>query len=247
MRAERRAEPRAAIRWRGSSAAAAPPWRSNPSPGPSGRSARALAVVWAALAFGLAEVDDRGRSCWRCWRVAGVGAALRCSCAGCGASAGRAPAAARARVDATLPGRPLAALRDTPALGRDDPGAQAVWAAHLARMRRLAATARPVRGGPAAREPRPLGVPAGGAGGAGRGGWSSRATAASSSVAAALAPAPGTAVAAGPSFEGWAEPPAYTGRPTLYLPEVPGDAPVSVPQGTVVTLRVYGARRALRA
>ena len=40
------------------------------------------------------------------------------------------------------------------------------------------------------------------------------------------------AVAAGPSFEGWAEPPAYTGRPTLYLPEVPGDAPVSVPQGT---------------
>ena len=51
---------------------------------------------------------------------------------------------ARARIDATLPGRPLAALADRPALGRDDPGAQAVWAAHLARMRRIAATARPV-------------------------------------------------------------------------------------------------------
>ena len=46
---------------------------------------------------------------------------------------------------------------------------------------------------------------------------------ASSSVTAALQPAPGAAVAAGPSFEGWAEPPAYTGRPTLYLPEVSGE------------------------
>ena len=51
---------------------------------------------------------------------------------------------ARARIDATLPGRPLATLRDRPALGRDDPAAEAVWAAHLARMRRLAASARPV-------------------------------------------------------------------------------------------------------
>ena len=51
----------------------------------------------------------------------------------------------------------------------------------------------------------------------------------------------GAAAAAGPSYEGWAEPPAYTGRPTLYLPEVPGDKPVAVPEGTQVTLRVYGA------
>ena len=60
-------------------------------------------------------------------------------------------------------------------------------------------------------------------------------------VATVLGPAPGAAVAAGPSFEGWAEPPAYTGRPTLYLPEVPGGAPVAVPEGTQVTLRVYGS------
>ncbi|HVH02585.1 MAG TPA: DUF4175 family protein, partial [Amaricoccus sp.] len=59
-------------------------------------------------------------------------------------------------------------------------------------------------------------------------------------VSAVLAPVPGTAVAAGPSFEGWAEPPAYTGRPTLYLPEVPDGTPVAVPEGTKVTIRVYG-------
>ena len=53
-------------------------------------------------------------------------------------------------------------------------------------------------------------------------------------------PPPAAATAAGPSYEGWAEPPAYTGRPTLYLPEVAGDAPIAVPQGTVVTLRAYG-------
>ena len=61
-----------------------------------------------------------------------------------------------------------------------------------------------------------------------------------SSVQAALPADPAAAVASGPSYEGWAEPPAYTGQPTLYLPEIPGDAPVAVPQGTVVTLRVYG-------
>jgi uncharacterized protein (TIGR02302 family) len=59
-------------------------------------------------------------------------------------------------------------------------------------------------------------------------------------AAGALRPAPGAAVATGPSFEGWAEPPAYTGRPTLYLPEVASGAPVSVPEGTKVTLRAYG-------
>ena len=146
---------------------------------------------------------------------------------------------ARARIDATLPGRPLAALRDAPALGRDDPGAQAVWAAHMARMRRLAAQAKAVPADLrlAARDP-----------------WALRLMAlvlllaacvfardpAVQSVQATLRPDPAAAVAAGPTYEGWAEPPAYTGRPTLYLPEVPGGAPVSVPQGTVVTLRVYG-------
>ena len=101
----------------------------------------ALAVLWAALAFGLAEVATRNQLL-AALGLAGLVRPRASRLRACAASAGRAPAAARARVDATLPGRPLATLRDPPALGRDDPGAQAVWAAHLARMRRLAATAR---------------------------------------------------------------------------------------------------------
>ena len=197
----------------------------------------ALAAFWAALAFGLAEITSRQQLA----ALVAVGSLVLLALLALGIRRFRWPteAAARARIDATLPGRPLASLRDTPAMGRDDPGAQAVWAAHLARMRRIAALARPVRADLrlASRDP-----------------WALRLMALVlliaallfardprfETVSAALRPAPGAAVAAGPSFEGWAEPPAYTGHPTLYLPEVAGDAPLAVPEGTVVTLRVYG-------
>ncbi len=197
----------------------------------------ALAAFWAALAFGLAEITTRQQLA----ALVGVGSLMLLALLALGVRRFRWPTevAARARIDASLPGRPLASLRDTPALGRDDPGAQSVWAAHLARMRRLAAQARPVRADLrlASRDP-----------------WALRLMALVlllaaavfardpriETVSAALRPAPGAAVAAGPSFEGWAEPPSYTGHPTLYLPEVASDAPVAVPEGTVVTLRVYG-------
>ncbi len=197
----------------------------------------ALAVLWAALAFGLAEITTRTQllvlgvlaGVLVVWLLVYAVRSFRWP----------SEAAARARIDATLPGAPLAALRDTPALGLDDPGTQAVWAAHLARMRRVAASAVPARAD--------LRL-------AGRDPWALRLMAlvlliaagvfardpGIESVAAALQPGPGSTVATGPSFEGWAEPPAYTGRPTLYLTEVPGDRPVSVPEGTKVTLRVYG-------
>ena len=196
-----------------------------------------LAVLWAALAFGLAEITTRGQL----MAILGIAGAGLLALLVLGLRRFRWPraAAARDRIDATLPGRPLATLRDRPALGRDDPGAEAVWAAHLARMRRLAAGARPVVADLrlAARDP-----------------WALRLGALVAlvaalvfardrgveSVAAALQAPPAAATAAGPSYEGWAEPPAYTGRPTLYLPEVAGDAPIAVPQGTVVTLRAYG-------
>ncbi|HVL21049.1 MAG TPA: TIGR02302 family protein, partial [Amaricoccus sp.] len=197
----------------------------------------AAAFAWAAFAFGLAEVLTRGQVAV----VASLVALLLLGLLGLGVRRFRWPttAAARDRLDATLPGRPLASLRDAPALGADDPGARAVWAAHLARMRRLAARARPIV--PDLRLARfdP---------------WALRLGALVAvlaalvfapdrrveSVVAALGAAAGPEVAAGPSFEGWAAPPAYTGRPTLYLPEVSGAAPVSVPQGTRITLRAYG-------
>ncbi len=130
-------------------------------------------------------------------------------------------------------------MRDTAALGAEDAGARAVWAAHIARMRRAVLAARAVGPDPrlATRDP-----------------WALRLAALTALIAAALfargeglvgvpaalAPGAGTAMVTGPSFEGWAEPPAYTGRPTLYLPEVPADRPVSVPVGTRITLRAYG-------
>ena len=198
----------------------------------------AVLAIWAALAFGLAEITTRNQFLG----FAGVAVLVLLALLSLGVMRFRWPsvAAARARIDATLPGQPLASLQDTPALGRDDPGAQSVWAAHMARMRRLAATARPAQADLrlASRDP-----------------WALRLMALVLAIAAlvfagdrgaelvvaALQPAAGAAVAAGPSFEGWAEPPAYTGRPTLYLPEVSGETPVAVPEGTKVTLRVYGA------
>ena len=236
MRAERRAsrgrDPLARVLWRSRAAMVLESFTRAFWPLGS-----AVALVWAALAFGLAEVTTRPQL------MAAMGAAglglLVLLILGLRRFRWPSVADARARIDATLPGRPLAALADRPALGRDDPGAQAVWAAHLARMRRIAATARPVMADLrlAAHDP-----------------WALRLVALVALIAAGLfardrgveavgtvlAPAPGTAVAAGPSFEGWAEPPAYTGRPTLYLPEVPGGAPVAVPEGTRVTIRVYG-------
>ncbi|MCB1362174.1 MAG: DUF4175 family protein, partial [Rhodobacteraceae bacterium] len=56
---------------------------------------------------------------------------------------------------------------------------------------------------------------------------------------------PGSAGAAvGPSWEGWIVPPAYTGRPGLYLNEIDRDA-FEVPQGSRVVLRFYGRVGAL--
>ncbi len=196
-----------------------------------------LAAFWAAIAFGLSEVLSRGQLVFALALAAG--ASVYFLVIGIRAFIWPSLDDARARVDATLPGRPLAALRDTAALGAEDPGARAVWAGHLERMRRAALGARPVGPEPrlATRDPFALrlaalvaliaaAIFARGEGLVG--------------VPAALAPGGGSAMATGPSFEGWAEPPAYTGRPTLYLPEVSADRPVSVPAGTRITLRAYG-------
>ncbi|MDP2739884.1 MAG: DUF4175 family protein, partial [Pseudorhodobacter sp.] len=58
-------------------------------------------------------------------------------------------------------------------------------------------------------------------------------------------PGPGaTLAAAGPSWEGWATPPRYTGRPALYLNALEGGA-LELPAGTALSLRLYGTPGAL--
>ena len=49
------------------------------------------------------------------------------------------------RLDSKLPGQPIAALRDTQAIGITDEASKAVWAAHRTRMAARAATAKPVQ------------------------------------------------------------------------------------------------------
>lgn len=161
---------------------------------------------------------------------------------------------ARRRIDATLEGRPLQSLSDTQATGAADAGARYLWARHLERMAAAAENSRAalpvVR--LAARDP-----------------WALRLLALLLLAAAllfgradpvdrlaeSLSPS-GPVLASGPSWEGWAEPPAYTGKPSVYLNDIPsagdaGGAPggaaggaLILPRGTAITLRVYGATQA---
>ncbi|MGC8201581.1 TIGR02302 family protein [Aliiroseovarius sp. PTFE2010] len=146
-------------------------------------------------------------------------------------------AEALARLDETLPGRPISAILDEQAIGADDAASRAVWQAHRKRMAARAASARAPKPDMriAARDP-----------------WALRYAALLALTVAVIfgsvlrvgsisnmAPGSGTQIATGPSWEGWIEPPAYTGKPALYLPDLdPGT--LQVPVGSTVTLRLYG-------
>lgn len=146
---------------------------------------------------------------------------------------------ALARLDRTLPGRPLSALSDRAAIG----GEGALWRAHLAQMRAAALQARPVLPDAqlARRDPYALRLAAmlalvmalifGGAGQMGQG---------LSAIAATMNTTAAPQIATGPSWEGWAEPPAYTRRPTLYLNALPEGEVLVLPKGSVLSFRLYG-------
>ena len=200
-----------------------------------------LALVFVALAFRVQDLlAPRGASV-----AAGLGAFLAALALGYGLRGFRrpSPAEALARLDAALPGRPLSALGDTMALGQADPASRALWAAHQARMALAAAAARAPLPNPdlAPRDPFALRLTA--------------LTALSVALIfgaplavfepAARPRAPGSAEAAmGPSWEGWAEPPRYTGKPGLYLNTFES-AEVFLPEGTQIRMRFYGAPEAL--
>lgn len=146
---------------------------------------------------------------------------------------------AAARLDASIPGRPLSALADEQAIGASDIASQKVWAAHLQRMQARLSQARPVRGDVRLARFDRFGL---------------RYMALTGFVVALLFGAPSRvveiteiaqvpsraeAVALGPSWEAWVQPPGYTGRPSLYLNEV-DRARLELPQGSRVTIRFYG-------
>ncbi|MEQ3710901.1 MAG: TIGR02302 family protein [Tateyamaria sp.] len=150
--------------------------------------------------------------------------------------------AALVRLDETLPGRPIQALMDTQAIGDDDSASSAVWRAHQARMAERAATATAV--------PADLRI-------ARRDPYALRYVAVLVFAVALIfgsiwrvgsvtnmTPGAGDALASGPVWEGWAESPRYTNRPTIYLNDIPEGA-LDLPAGSLITLRLYGEVGAL--
>lgn len=148
---------------------------------------------------------------------------------------------AMARLDASMPGRPISAMMDDQVIGRSDDASAAVWRAHKARMAARASDARAV--------PADLRISA-------RDPYALRYAALLAFLVALLfgsiwrvgsvtdmAPGAG-GLASGPIWEGWAEPPRYTGRPTLYLNDQAAGG-LDLPKGTLVTLRFYGEVGAL--
>ncbi len=147
-----------------------------------------------------------------------------------------------ARLDATAPGHPIRAVLDAQTVGVQDPASRAVWVAHQARMAARAKRLRPPR--PDLRIARldPYALR-----------YSAMLALAVALLFGSLwrvgsvvdlAPG-GTAVAGGPSWEGWLEPPRYTGLPTIYLADVKPGAPLRAPKGSRVLLRLYGDPGAL--
>ncbi|MEM1130071.1 MAG: TIGR02302 family protein [Pseudomonadota bacterium] len=141
-----------------------------------------------------------------------------------------------ARLDESLDGRPLAALADLQAIGRGDAASEAVWQAHQSRMRARLARARAVA--PDLKLSRfdryglryvaltllVTGLLFGSV-------WRL-------DTLSGMAPGMPQNAAVGPSWEGWVEPPAHTGRPSLYLNDLAA-GPLQVPEGSEIILRLY--------
>ena len=148
-------------------------------------------------------------------------------------------AEAIARLDRSQDSRPLSALDDRPAAGSNDPLTDALWAQHQARMAAAALETTP--------PPPDLQL-------ARRDRHALRLMALVLALSAVVfAPrdltdvfrqVAGGGVTAGStetvSFEAWVNPPEYTGKPSIYLPEAPEGEMIPVPQGSEVVLRVYG-------
>jgi len=142
------------------------------------------------------------------------------------------------RLDENLENRPIASLQDSPAINQKDPFARALWQAHIKDMKAQALAAQAPLPAPELARRDHFGLR----------------LLALTAVVAALLFAPkfgvetlqatigGEAAASGPSvaIEAWATPPAYTGKPAIYLTELGDGAMVELPIGSEITLRTYG-------
>ncbi|RVV96999.1 DUF4175 domain-containing protein [Mesobaculum littorinae] len=212
------------------------------------RAARAFWPLWTLLLVVLALLMTGAQDhapLEAVWAVGVVAVLGGVALAGFGLWRFRWPTRAEAldRLDRSLPGRPISAIGDSQAVGAGDAASQAVWQAHLLRMTDRLDAARAQRPDLQLADRDPFAL---------------RYVALLAFVMALLfgsvwrvasvggmAPGGGgAAVAAGPAWEGWIEPPAHTGKPSIYLPDVAAGR-LTAPEGSRVTLRLYGDPGAL--
>lgn len=147
------------------------------------------------------------------------------------------------RLDRSLPGRPISAAMDTQAIGSEDEASRTVWQAHVVRMQQRLRAAKAVEPDLRVSDSDRYGLRyiallmfmvALLFGSLLRGG----------TAADAALGGDAQALAAGPSWEIWIEPPGYTGKPTLYLNDIEQSA-LEVPTDSQLTVRLYGDTAAL--
>ncbi|MEM8582587.1 MAG: DUF4175 family protein, partial [Pseudomonadota bacterium] len=209
---------------------------------------RAFWPVWTVLALSLATLvflAPLGLPLEVIWALAGLSLAGSLAAIAWGVRRFRWPIRqeAETRLDRSLPGRPIETLSDAQAIGADDSESQAVWNAHLKRVADAAAGAKAVSPDLqlAPRDPYALRYVAACAlavallfGGIGQ----------VRDLGRDAAPG-GQALATGPAWEGWINPPAYTGKPGLYLNEI-SQTSLEIPEGSRITLRLYDGEGRIR-
>ncbi len=143
-------------------------------------------------------------------------------------------------LDRSLKGRPIQALLDSQAIGPSDEASAAVWRVHQARMAVRTAAAKAVKPKVrlASRDPFALRYVAVLLLGVAVLFGSLWRVASVTEIAQA-----NEGVLNGPVWEGWIEPPAYTGKPSLYLNDQNGQ--IDMPEGSRISLRLYGEIGAL--
>ncbi len=144
-----------------------------------------------------------------------------------------------ARLDADVAGKPVTALLDRPLIGKQDAEAQELWALHQQRMEVKAAD---------------VSVAAPNARLARKDPWALRLVAlvflgsallfarvnSDESLIDTLQDLASGTTETSVSYEAWAEPPAYTGFPSIYLNDLEKGAALDLPEGTQFILRSYG-------
>ena len=141
------------------------------------------------------------------------------------------------RLDASIPEFPITALLDVPAIGLGEAGTAAVWREHQVRMAAILKTVSPVFPKPGIYKKDRFALR----------------LQALTALAAGIAFGPmvgmreissdgGGAASAQSGFliEAWVQPPAYTGKPAIYLTATESDGAISVPESSLAIVRFYG-------